>query len=1108
MQPFIRQAAGCLALPRLRFWYQASLVNRATVWSLALACAGMLLVASLVYLLVAEQMRKSVDDRLQALAALNAQRIESELERIFIAVDNLSHRSLVANGLLERSASKGQLQTFLYEFRHGFPEVGAMSLVDPAGQIVVSAASRPLLDAATLSAAQRARQPAFALHASLSASRLYFAYPVAHASTGQLLGVVAGDLDLPALLARLRLGAAMADGLPLSLAVDDVGGRNIYRSAPRIEGDVLRIGQPLAGRLASNGVPQRLQVEVARAAAYAPLHVLAANILSVGVFVLFLIVVVIRKLATNILRPLRDMSQHAMEIAGAGPSGLRDLAVKRSDEIGAMGTAFNEMVYSLREAHESQEDEVRRRTGELADTQRRLAGVLAGIDDVVYAATPGMFRPEYISPAALPLFGLTSEQCLAQPSLLGDLVQAEDLPRLLKARSELQPGVPGELRYRIRRRDGSLRWLQDRFRLDGDAATGRQRVSGVIRDVTAVVEAEASLHLRERALASISCGVVITDMLQPGHPILYVNDTFQQITGYRADEVIGRNCAFLQGESREPQLGLDEIRSALAEGRECKAVVRNYRKNGEAFWNELQLVPLRDALGQVTHYIGVQNDISPSIAATQALVDSEQRLALTIEALHEGVWDWHIADNRLITSPSWSGILGVEPGQLVVADGFANFIRYSPAQWARHVEREIDAHLAGSASEFYLEHQMCLADGRLIWVANHGRVVERDAHGQPLRMVGTIVDITQRVESSQQVVSLMGQLSTIFTLSPDAFIYFNEARRVSYVNPAFERLTGIQAGELSGLLHEDVRGLLLERADPAQVFPWFDSGRQDGDQDGQLMYLLRPTRRVLLVSTRGGDGSAAVIYLRDVTRETEVDRMKSEFLTTAAHELRTPMASIMGFAELLMLREFSPARTRDMLSTVHRQARRLTDLINELLDLARIESRAGKDFRIVRQRIDPVIRDAIATVHVDGDRSRMHLNLPDSLPELDIDPAKMQQAIINVLSNAYKYSPQGGPIDITARQRSQGGTGQLAIVISDRGMGMTHDQVARVFERFYRADPSGHIPGTGLGMSLVKEIMESHGGSVELDSEIGAGTSVSLWLPVRDGASAAPALLH
>ena len=119
--------------------------------------------------------------------------------------------------------------------------------------------------------------------------------------------------------------------------------------------------------------------------------------------------------------------------------------------------------------------------------------------------------------------------------------------------------------------------------------------------------------------------------------------------------------------------------------------------------------------------------------------------------------------------------------------------------------------------------------------------------------------------------------------------------------------------------------------------------------------MLLPAPRVLSRSVRrvGSSNTAFVLYYRDVTRETEVDRMKSEFLSTAAHELRTPMASIMGFSELLLTRKYDENRTRDFLDTINRQSTRLTSLLNELLDLARIESRAAKDFQLVRSLSGP-----------------------------------------------------------------------------------------------------------------------------------------------------------
>lgn len=1084
-------------LGRLRRWYEGSLINRTTLKSQLLVAVVLLAVSVSTYWLVADQIRQSVDERLEAVASLNAQRVQSELDRVLGEAESLSGRSLVANGLADSAESNAYLRPHLYEYRRSIPELRSLFLVDAFGQIVASADPAPIVQSAILAEVTGGGLAVFRLEFSLGNATLHVAFPVNYEATRQTEGALVGEIDLSALARRAIRLNQMVDGLPHVLTVHDGRGQNVFSSNQRLDGDLLQVNLPISGAIADHGIPLVLTVSVSKAAAYQPLVRIGSVMLLAAILALLFIMVLTRKMTQTIIGPLGEMSHRAMEIARAGPTGLRELQVTRSDEIGWMGTAFNEMVYSLRQAYATQEEQVQRRTEELAEARERLAGVLAGIDDVVYSIDPAYSRLEYISPAASSVFGYTPEYCLGHPALLRELIVHDDLARLWEARKKLAETKRMDVRYRIRRNDGKVRWVQDRFHLVKDENGKILRVSGLVRDVTALVEAEASLRLQERALASSSCGVVITDMLQPGQPILYVNEAFERITGYSAEEVLGKNCSLLQGGKREAQYGLEEIREAIAHGRSAKVVIRNYRKDGEPFWNELQLSPLHDDSGRITHYIGIQNDISPNIAATQALVDSEQRLTLTIDALHEGVWDWNISDDRFITSPSWSEILGLDPFLVASEPTFSTFTRQLPADWAQRVDTEIREHIVKSGNDFYMEHQMLHADGRKIWVANHARVVERAADGSPVRMVGTIVDITQRVESSQQIIGLMRQLDAIFTLSPDAFVYFDEAGVLSFVNPAFEQMTGIQSGEVSGLTLDGFHERVRANADPAYAFPESNAGESSGDQDGRLIYLLKPVRRILLVSRRaGGMGRSTVVYLRDVTRETEVDRMKSEFLSTAAHELRTPMASIMGFAELLMLREFSPEQTKDMLGTMHRQARRLTDLINELLDLARIEARAGKDFRIARHHLEPVVRDAVAAVQVDGDRSRMHLHVPDALPEIDIDPAKMQQAVINLLSNAYKYSPDGGPIDISLQLREKNEATQIGVVVRDYGIGMSPEQSARVFERFFRADPSGNIPGTGLGMSLVKEIMDTHGGVVEVDSALGKGTCAALWLPV------------
>jgi len=207
------------------------------------------------------------------------------------------------------------------------------------------------------------------------------------------------------------------------------------------------------------------------------------------------------------------------------------------------------------------------------------------------------------------------------------------------------------------------------------------------------------------------------------------------------------------------------------------------------------------------------------------------------------------------------------------------------------------------------------------------------------------------------------------------------------------------------------------------------------------------------------------------------------------------MASIYGYSELLLMQEFDAEERKELLSIVFRNSELMASIINELLDLARIEERRGKDFVVERLALAEVVAQAVATYKPPPQRDSPLILEADGALLVNVDRQKMQQAVLNILSNAYKYSPDGGAVQIAYRQAADRADGRVGIEVRDHGIGMTSAQQRRVCERFYRADASGQILGTGLGMSIVKEIVELHGGEVELASEPGAGTTVTIWIP-------------
>ena len=364
------------------------------------------------------------------------------------------------------------------------------------------------------------------------------------------------------------------------------------------------------------------------------------------------------------------------------------------------------------------------------------------------------------------------------------------------------------------------------------------------------------------------------------------------------------------------------------------------------------------------------------------------------------------------------------------------------------------------------------------------------------------------IRSLSSLEEVRQQLAVIFSLSPDGFLSFDKQRRVSYVSPAFSRMTGLEKEDIAGLdegaFAEKLRKLSVAGS-PFNGLEAFCTNKVAGsvkhaDRCHRHQFeLVGPGKRVLEVDIRKAEAEAVsqILYFRDITYETEVDRLKSEFLSTAAHELRTPMANIYGFAELMMQADFPEEEFAESLAIIHRQSELMISIINELLDLVRIEQRRGKDFNISRIEAGELILEAARNFKAhEGDPPWQQVFNQQQF-WVRGDRKKLMQAVNNVLSNAYKYSPGcGDQVLVSLIDEGEcSSDGLLGIRISDRGIGMTPDQVSRVFERFYRADTSGKIPGTGLGMSIVREIIELHGGRVDIVSKSGEGTTVTLWIP-------------
>jgi two-component system phosphate regulon sensor histidine kinase PhoR len=248
-------------------------------------------------------------------------------------------------------------------------------------------------------------------------------------------------------------------------------------------------------------------------------------------------------------------------------------------------------------------------------------------------------------------------------------------------------------------------------------------------------------------------------------------------------------------------------------------------------------------------------------------------------------------------------------------------------------------------------------------------------------------------------------------------------------------------------------------------------------------------------------GVGYVVVMQDITYLKELDRIKSEFLSIVSHDVRTPLTTIRGYVSLLPRVGPLNPRQQEFVEKVERAMRTIVELLNNLLDLSRLES--GHALSMERCSPAQILHEAIQIIRPQAEEKgqALVLEIPPDLPTLYGDPRRLEQVFLNLLSNAVKYTPPGGRITVRAMERD----GHLMVQVSDTGVGIPPADLPHIFSKFYRVRREGETTeGTGLGLAIVKSIVERHGGRVWAESEVGKGSTFTVLLPCRPEAPPAP----
>jgi PAS domain S-box-containing protein len=406
---------------------------------------------------------------------------------------------------------------------------------------------------------------------------------------------------------------------------------------------------------------------------------------------------------------------------------------------------------------------------------------------------------------------------------------------------------------------------------------------------------------------------------------------------------------------------------------------------------------------------------------------------------------------------------------------------------------------------FTSDHEATFHDGHVRLVEAAANQVANSINNAELyRLIRDQAERLGVMLRSQQTEAAKSQ--AILESVADGVMVADQAGEIILFNAAAERILELRRSEVLGRSSGELSGLYGSAAEKwtEMLFEWaMDPASHAGEYFSEQLEIGTKVVAVNVSPVLHGDEFLGVVSVfRDISREVAADRIKSEFVATVSHELRTPMTSIKGYADLLLLGaagEITPEQRR-FLEIVKNNADRLSLLVNDLLDISRMEQ-GGVELDVRQINLDEVVRDVVDAIKgrkaSENRQIEFVIDVPHDLQDIYADYDRITQIMTNLVSNAYNYTPDGGTVTIRAIPEDSG----VKIDIADTGIGIPKEDQGRVFERFVRGeDPMVmRTAGTGLGLAIVQHLVTMHRGKVWFESEEGIGTTFSVWLPTLLG---------
>ncbi|MBV9510597.1 MAG: PAS-domain containing protein, partial [Caulobacteraceae bacterium] len=525
--------------------------------------------------------------------------------------------------------------------------------------------------------------------------------------------------------------------------------------------------------------------------------------------------------------------------------------------------------------------------------------------------------------------------------------------------------------------------------------------------------------------------------------------------------------------------------------------------------------------------------IRKAAAAQKAHAETERRFRLAVEAARCGIWEWDFNEDRMFMSDVTGAILGWGGGG--VAEG-AEILARVASEHRDRVRQTLESARAYGA--FDVSFRVPDRNGRSAWIDARGQAAGEPGEAGFQRIIGVMMDVTEERITQARAQAAEIRLRDAIDSVSEAFVLWDRTGRLLMCNKSFRSFFALEPRLLKpGASRDSVVRFMRLAIKADHPGPNGAPGVREAEmQDGRWLQISeRRTAEGGLVVTavdisaikqqeavrrKNEEALQAAVHelqasqdqLAELARKYEAEKIraegankaKSEFLANMSHELRTPLNAINGFSEIMVAEMFGPLgdrRYKEYAGDILSSGQHLLALINDILDMSKIE--AGKmNLKFEPMSLEDVVEDAVRLVKNRAEQTGLTIkvDLP-SLPEVEADYRAVKQVLLNLLSNALKFTPHGGTVTVSAELRRDGVGDRVRMAVTDTGIGISAEDLKRLAKPFEQIESqhSKTQQGTGLGLALTKSLVEMHEGVLELASEPGAGTTVSFILPVRHG---------